>query len=109
MMVEAVAASSAADSFAEDAAQAHAHPAVQVGERRAPTVFEVFKPAAQRAVHVRDDRLQALAVGPFCLPANGVLELRQALLPRKAAMLEEAITKELEALSVHVDDFMLDR
>ena len=77
------------------AASASSRPASRKG--RAMAVFEVLKPAPQRAVDVFDDHLQALAVGASRLGPNRVLELLQALLPRPLHASLEVIAQKVKA------------
>lgn len=91
----------------ENASQLHSHPAIEFHEGRFPAVFEVFKSATQRAVHCRDDRSQDVTMVASSLPSYRILELLQALLPGKPAMLDEAVTKEFQAFIVDMDEFSL--
>ncbi|HQX51626.1 MAG TPA: hypothetical protein PLR25_17035, partial [Planctomycetaceae bacterium] len=76
----------------------HPDPPVETRKRRAPTVFEILKPAAHRLVHVHDDRLHALAIRPFRLAPDRIPELRQTLPSREPTMLDETVTREFEVL-----------
>ena len=109
LMIRTVAATAATGAFAQNTSQTHPDPTVQTRKRRPPTVFEILKPAANRPVYVHDDRLHALAIRPFRLAPDRVPEFRQTLLSREPTMLDETVTKEFEALFVHMDDFRLGR
>lgn len=85
---------------AQQATQPHPHSLVQGGEREAMTVLEVFKPAPQGPVQVRDDRLQALAVGTPSLGPNRVLELVQALRAGPTISPFEVIAQKVKAAAL---------
>src|SRR6516162_5036680 len=60
--------------FAQDIAQPPSDPPVERCECRAMAMFEVFKPAAQRAVEVLDDLGQAVSRCALGLGPNRVFE-----------------------------------
>ena len=91
-------------SVPKDAAQAHSYPSVERAKGGVVAVFEVFKPAPQVRVNVRDDRVEALAVGPFRFGANRVFELREALLAGPVHASLEVVAEEVEAARGGVDD-----
>ena len=91
MMVRAARPAAAVLPSAEDVPQTPAQPAVQIAEGRGMAMFEVFKPASQRAVDVVDDLAQAVPVVTVGLGSDGRFEFRQALPPREASMLHEVI------------------
>jgi len=84
VMVRSSPSSAASLPLAEDAPQSHANPDIEFGEGTAVTVFEVFKPAPQRAVDVGYDHVQATARGPSRFRPDRVPELRQALAVRRS-------------------------
>src|SRR5436309_13545328 len=49
--------------LAQDTPQPHPHPGVQRSEGAAMTMFEILKPAPQRAIDVLDDHPQTMALG----------------------------------------------
>src|SRR3974390_460346 len=61
-------------SFAQDAPQPAADESIFPAECRAVAVFEVFKPAPQRPVHVHDDLGHAVPGGPLGLRPDRVPE-----------------------------------
>src|SRR5438128_9545992 len=82
MMVVAATSSTQARTTPQNTPQAHAHPTVDCGQAATQAVFEISKPAHQRAVHVGDDDRQAVTVVPSRLAADRVVQLVPALLPR---------------------------
>src|SRR5258708_23709621 len=85
LMVGSPTAPTQAVAFTEEAAKPHPYPPVQIRERRFVAVFEVFKPASERRRERHDRPGEAVAGFPWCLRADRVLELVQALGPRVAA------------------------
>src|SRR5882724_2836853 len=82
--------------LAEDTTQPHAHPAVLLAERGVMAMLEIFKPAAQRAVHIFDDDQQGMPIGPPCLAPDGVPQFLDALLPRPSVAALKMIAKKVE-------------
>src|SRR5947209_14576420 len=72
LMIPSATASVQARTLAQDAPQAHAHPAVHGFERLPTTVLEVSEPAPQRPVYLRDDARQAVSVRPLRLGTDAV-------------------------------------
>jgi hypothetical protein len=56
---------------------AHAHPARDCRECRSNAVLDVFIAATKRKACIRDDRLQAVAVGTSRLPGDRIPERRK--------------------------------
>src|SRR5882672_1293209 len=98
-----------AETFAQEASQPPADPAVHQSECRAMAVLEVLEPSSQGAVHVRDDHGKALSRGSFGLGADRILELRQALLARPATARLEVIAEEVKAVFLRVHQPRLGR
>ena len=72
-------------------------------------VFEVGKPAHQRAIQVDDDDREAVPVGASRLLTHRVFELLQALLPRQPIARLEVVAEEVKAaglLHVHELGFL---
>src|SRR5215470_8562042 len=89
--------------FAQDAAQPAADKSVFREECRAAAVFEVFKPAPQRPVHVRDDLGHAV---PGCSPGlrpDRVPELLAALGSRPAFAGLEVVAEKVKAVLAFID------
>src|SRR5437870_2181777 len=63
-------------------------------------MFEVFKPAPQRAIDVSDDYLQAVALGASRLGTNRVFELPETLLPRPLHPSLEVITQKVKTAAL---------
>src|SRR5262245_61457079 len=82
LMVRSPAAASLPLAVAQNAAQAHSDPTVQRTEGRLHAVFEIAKPAYQRAVDIGDDAPQRCAGRASGFLADCVLELVLAFLPR---------------------------
>ena len=64
--------------LAQDTPQPHPHPGVQRSEGAAMTMFEILKPAPQRAIDVFDDHPQTMALGASRLGTNRVFKLPDA-------------------------------
>ena len=77
MIVQPTSTTFSSSTFAQDRTESHPEPAIKSRKRPFVTVFEIFKPASERLVHIRDDAFQTLSVGPFCLLPQRVLELLQ--------------------------------
>ena len=58
---------------------AHADPARDCRECRSNALLDVFMAATKRQACIRDDRLQAVAVGTPHLPADRIPERRKTL------------------------------
>src|SRR5262249_6210043 len=84
LMVRSPAAASLPLPFAKDAPQATPYPFIQRGERRFVAVFEILKPASQRRIQRRDDRLKARPIAPLRLRSDGVFDLLHALGSRES-------------------------
>src|SRR5664279_800440 len=95
-MVRSASATFASNTFPQDAAQPHSHPAVDVGEGRLVTVFEIAKPAPKDVVDSCDRHEQASATGSRRLFPDSLFELRQALLPRPAHPTLEVIPQKIK-------------
>src|SRR5438445_354860 len=63
-------------------------------------MFEVFKPAPQRAIDVSDDYLQAVALGASRLGTNRVFELAETLLPRQLHPSLEVLTRKAKTAAL---------
>ena len=63
----------------QDTAQTHADPPIQSRKGVPVAVFEIFKPAYERAIQVHNDRRQTLPVTTPGFGPNAVLELGEAL------------------------------
>ena len=66
--------------FAQDASQSLPYPLVQRFKRCPVAVFEISKPAGERAIDVLDDLPHPARPKPWGLAADGFFELLQALL-----------------------------
>ena len=66
--------------FALDASQSLPYPLVQRFKRCPVAVFEISKPAGERAIDVLDNMVHPAGSKPWGLAADGFLELLQALL-----------------------------
>src|SRR6266853_4486097 len=95
--------------FAQDASQPAADEAIFHAECRGAAVLEVFKPAPQRAVNVRDDLGQAVSRGPLGLRPDRVSELRPALGSRPAFAGLEVVAEKVKAVFAFVDQPRLGR
>ena len=104
VMVRSPSATAAAVPFAKNTPQTHAYPAVEFRVCRAVGVFEILKPASQRAVDIGYDHGQAAAVRSSCLRPNRVLELLQTLLTRETTAFHESIAQEVKTLGFGVHD-----
>jgi hypothetical protein len=62
-------------SVAKRAAQSHANPPIQGGERETMAVLKISKPSLQRSVQVQDDGRQAVPIGSPGFRPNCVFEL----------------------------------
>jgi len=82
--------------FPEDAAQPHANPGIETGERDTLAVLEIGKPAGKDSVEVRNDHGEAMTVTAFRLGTNGLLELLQTLGPRPAHPLFKMVSQKVE-------------
>src|SRR6266849_1149506 len=89
---------SAVAAFAQDASQPAADEAVFHAECRAVAVLEVFKPAPQRAVNVRDDLGHAVSRGPLGLRPDRVPGLLPALGSRPAVAGLEVVAEKVKAI-----------
>src|SRR5438105_9287542 len=98
MMVPATTPTSTPRTFAKDASQTHAHPAVEIPEGSPVGVLEIREPTSQGPVRVGHDKGQAVARGPFRLRTNGGPEFIQAFATREATMLHESIAQEFKSL-----------
>ena len=83
--------------FAQDTAQPHADPLIQVGKRGFMAVFEIFKPTHQSSIDVRDDSLQTLTVIALRFGTYCVLQLIDALLSRPFVALLKMISQKVES------------
>jgi hypothetical protein len=98
-----------ADTFAQDAAQAHAPPTSQGRAGGLVAVLEILKPAAHRAVDVEDDGLETVPGRALGLGPARRFELRRALRAGPAiAALEGGAEKVKTALvlGVHESGFL---
>ena len=93
----------------EDAAKPHPGPAVQRREGGRVALFEVFKPASQRRVQRRYDRLKTFPGVALRLGSDCVLELLQALVSREEFIPVETISQEVKAFGRRVHDSRLGR
>src|SRR4051794_19652825 len=103
-MIAPAATSFSTQAFAEQTSQPHPDPPVQIAERGAIAMFEVFKPASQPWRQVVDDLRQALSRGPFRLCSDRVLELLEALRPRESASPLEPVAQKVEDVFRRIDD-----
>src|SRR5919198_5515710 len=87
------------ETFAENTAQPHSHPFVLRLERGLVAMFEIFKPASQRAVHILNSNLQGAPVRAPGFPANGVPQLLNALGARPSIAPLKVIAQKVEATS----------
>ena len=83
--------------LAQNAAQPHSEPTVEVWERPFMTMFEVFKPAFQGSIDPADDLLQALPVGATGQLPQTVLEFLEALFARPSVASLEVIPQKVKA------------
>ena len=68
---------------AQDAPESHADPFVELREvRTIAAVLEVGEPTPEGRIHVRHNAVQRVAIGPFGLLTNRVLEFLDTLLAR---------------------------
>ena len=81
------------------AAQATSDPSVECRKRPLIAVFEILKPALKRAIHVRRDIGQTLAVTTPGLGTNGVFEFPQTLLAGPPCATFEVIAEEVKSLT----------
>src|SRR6267154_1272122 len=79
----------------QDTAQARPHPGVVSTKRRPMAMLEIFKPASQRTVHVRDDLRQRVSVMPACFAPQGLAHFLDALLPWPSKATLKVITKKV--------------
>src|SRR5216683_7077948 len=98
-----------AASFAQDASQSAADKAIFHAECRTVAVLEVFKPAPQRPVHVRDDLGHAMPRGPLGLRPDRVSELLAALTPRPATASLKVVAEKVKATVAFVHQPRLGR
>src|SRR5260370_37743765 len=85
-------------SFAQDASQPAADESIFHAECRSVAVLEVFKPAPQRPVHVRDDLGHAVPGGPFGLRPDRVPEFLTAFAARPSLARLEVVAEEVKAV-----------
>src|SRR5207247_3604234 len=83
--------------LAQDTPQPHPHPGVERSEGASMTMFEILKPAPQRAIGVGNDLLQAMALSASRLGPNRVFELPETLLPRPLHSSLEVISQKVKA------------
>ena len=81
---------------AQDAAQSHAHPAIQCGERGLIAVLEILKPAHQGSIQIDEGGLKALPVRAPGLGSDGVWKFPLTLRARPFAALLEMVTEKIE-------------
>src|SRR5439155_16833180 len=86
--------------LAQDTPQPHPHPGVQRSEGAAMTMFEILKPAPQRAIDVLDDHPQTMALGASRLGTNRVFKLPETLLPRPLQAPLEVIPQKVKAATL---------
>src|ERR1700730_9747027 len=98
-----------ATALAQDASQPATDEAVFHAECRSAAVLEVFKPAPQRAVNVRDDLGHAVSRGPLGLRPDRVPELLAALASRPALASPEVVAEKVKAVFAFVDQPCLGR
>ena len=90
-------------SFAQDAAQPASDESIFHRECPADAVFEVFKPAPQRPVHVCDDLGHALPGGSLGLRPDRVPEFLAALGSRPAFARLEVVAEKVKAILAFID------
>ena len=96
--------------FAQDTSQPLPDPLIQRFERCPVAVFEISKPAGERAIDVLDDVFHSAGSKPWSLVAQGFFELVQALLSRPSIALFKMISEKVESTSVlFVDEARLGR
>lgn len=88
-MDEPMASSGFPTTAAEDAAEPHSGPAIQMAEGRTMTVQEILKPADQAPIEVRDDRPKTLTSCALCLTATAGFELLETRGPRRPCTLSK--------------------
>jgi len=95
---------------AQDAAQAHAHPAVQRGEGEFMAVFKIAKPALQGSVQIDDGGGQALPLRAPGLDSNRVAQFPLTFSTRPSLAPLEMVTEKVEAPRLGgIHDLRLDR
>ena len=93
----------------QNRAQAASQPTVQSAEDPWAAVLEIFKPADQCAIHIDNDRLEALTRIPFRLRPQRVLEFLLTLLTRPMAMVAKVIAQKIKAFRADVNDLRFRR
>src|SRR3974390_2471014 len=96
LMVRPAPRSLSAPPAAQDAAQSHAHPAVQRSERGLMAVIKILKPAHQSAIQIDDGGLQALPVRAPGLGPNRVSKFPLTLPARPSQAPLEVVTEKVE-------------
>src|SRR2546426_197349 len=86
--------------LAQDTPQPHPDPGVERSEGASMTMFEILKPAPQRAIDVGDDLLQAMALSASRLGPHRVFELPETLLPRPLHPPLEVIAQKVKAATL---------
>jgi len=81
------------------AAQATSDPSVECRKRPLIAVFEILKPALKRAIHVRRDIGQTLAVATPGMGTNGVFEFPQTFLAGPPCATFEVIAEKVKSLT----------
>src|SRR2546428_7306678 len=105
LMIQAASPTTASVTFAENAPQTHADPAVEAFEDpRWAAVLEVHKPTPQRTVQVVDQRGQRASRGATGLGTQCILQLLETLFAGPTFGPLEAIPQEGEAFPTDVHD-----
>jgi len=81
------------------APQTTSDPAIKCWKRLLIAVFEILKPTLKRAIHVRRNSGQTVAVATPSVGTNGVFELPQTLLTGAPCAAFEMIAKEVKSLT----------
>ena len=95
-------------SSAQDASQPASNESIFHAECRPVAVFEVFKPAPERAIHVSDDLGHALPGGSLGLRPDRVPEFLAAFAARPVFTSLEVIAEKIKAILAFVDQPRLD-